>query len=82
MSTTQYLIAVILQMLLGLWAQCRVKSAFGICTLGEFLDPSHKQLCLSSAVYHEPSIAALGIAAHEAGHTIHDYRSLTSRDRN
>lgn len=38
--------------------------------LGDHYDPSHKRLCLSSDVYHTPSIAALGIAAHEAGHAI------------
>lgn len=38
--------------------------------LGDHYDPRHKRLCLSSDVYHTPSIAALGIAAHEAGHAI------------
>ena len=42
--------------------------------LGDHYDPSTKRLCLSSAVYHEPSIAALGIAAHEAGHAIQHAR--------
>ncbi len=38
--------------------------------LGDHYDPVHRRLCLSSSVYHEPSIASLGIAAHEAGHAI------------
>jgi Zn-dependent membrane protease YugP len=38
--------------------------------LGDHYDPSNKVLCLSSDVYHTPSVAALGIAAHECGHAI------------
>jgi Zn-dependent membrane protease YugP len=38
--------------------------------LGDHYDPMHKRLCLSSDVYRTPSIAALGIAAHEVGHAI------------
>jgi len=38
--------------------------------LGDHYDPTHKRLCLSSDVYHTPSVAALGIAAHECGHAI------------
>lgn len=91
-------------MLLGLWAQMRVKSAFGRWKqvaassgvtgaqaarqilaaanirdvevleindmLGDHYDPTHKRLCLSSDVYNTPSVAALGIAAHECGHAI------------
>lgn len=38
--------------------------------LGDHYDPSHKRLCLSSDVYNTPSVAALGIAAHECGHAI------------
>ncbi len=33
-------------------------------------DPSHKRLVLSEDNYHGTSLAALGIAAHEAGHAI------------
>ncbi len=33
-------------------------------------DPSHRVLRLSEGVYHQPSLAAVGIAAHEAGHAI------------
>ena len=43
--------------------------------LGDHYDPSKKRLCLSSDVYHTPSIAALGIAAHEAGHAIQHARA-------
>jgi Zn-dependent membrane protease YugP len=38
--------------------------------LGDHYDPANKKLCLSSNVYHTPSVAALGIAAHETGHAI------------
>jgi Zn-dependent membrane protease YugP len=34
-----------------------------------------KRLCLSSDVYNTPSVAALGIAAHEAGHAIQHARA-------
>ena len=108
MTLTHYLLLLIVPMLLGLWAQWRVKSAFGKYSqlrassnisgadaarqvlagsqildvevveidsmLGDHYDPSNKRLCLSSAVYREPSIAALGIAAHEAGHAIQHAR--------
>jgi uncharacterized protein len=38
--------------------------------LGDHYDPAHRRLCLSSGVYHTPSVAAVGIAAHECGHAI------------
>jgi Zn-dependent membrane protease YugP len=38
--------------------------------LGDHYDPAHKRLCLSSNVHNTPSVAALGIAAHETGHAI------------
>ena len=38
--------------------------------LGDHYDPSSKKLCLSSNVFNTPSVAALGIAAHETGHAI------------
>ncbi len=38
--------------------------------LGDHYDPRSKRLCLSSNVYNTPSVAALGIAAHETGHAI------------
>ena len=36
--------------------------------------PTHKRLCLSTDVYNTPSVAALGIAAHECGHAIQDQK--------
>ncbi len=91
-------------MLIGLWAQSRVSSAFGHWKqvraasnltgadaarqilaaanihdvevlpirdmLGDHYDPTRKRLCLSPEVYNTPSVAALGIAAHECGHAI------------
>ncbi len=38
--------------------------------LGDHYDPTSKKLCLSSGVFNTPSVAALGIAAHETGHAI------------
>src|SRR5437016_3116902 len=38
--------------------------------LGDHYDPARKKLCLSSNVFSTPSVAALGIAAHETGHAI------------
>ncbi len=38
--------------------------------LGDHYDPTQKRLCLSSNVYNTPSVAAVGIAAHETGHAI------------
>jgi Zn-dependent membrane protease YugP len=104
-----YLILIGVPLLLGLYAQMRVSSAFGKYKkvaatsgvtgaqaareilnaakihdvevreindmLGDHYDPMHKRLCLSSDVYNTPSVAALGIAAHEAGHAIQHARS-------
>jgi Zn-dependent membrane protease YugP len=104
-----YVILIGVPILLGLWAQFRVKRAFrhysGERTssnmsgadaarailqaaqirdvdvveindmLGDHYDPAHKRLCLSTDVYRQPSIAAVGIAAHEVGHAIQDARS-------
>jgi Zn-dependent membrane protease YugP len=101
-----YLILSIPPLLLGLWAQMRVKSAFaqysrvrtanGITgaqaarrildsnglqtvmveqtggTLSDHYDPGHKVLRLSGDVYQTPSLAAVGVAAHEAGHALQD----------
>lgn len=109
MTLGTYLLLIIVPMLLGLWAQFRVKSAFGRYSqmrahsnmsgadaarevlaaaqiddvevveingmLGDHYDPAHKRLCLSSDVYRTPSVAALGIAAHEAGHAIQHARA-------
>jgi len=38
--------------------------------LGDHYDPRDKKLHLSNSVYHTPSVAAVGIAAHETGHAI------------
>ncbi len=99
-----WIVLVGVPLLLGFWAQHRVKSAFGTWSqvrassgvtgaqaareiltaanindvevveindmLGDHYDPGHKRLCLSTDVYRTPSVAALGIAAHECGHAI------------
>ena len=99
-----YLILIGIPLLIGLWAQFRVKGAFNKWGavrassnitgaeaareilqaanigdvnvveindyLGDHYDPTKKRLCLSSNVYNTPSVAALGIAAHETGHAI------------
>jgi Zn-dependent membrane protease YugP len=38
--------------------------------LSDHYDPTHKRLALSQANYRGTSLAALGVAAHEAGHAI------------
>lgn len=38
--------------------------------LSDHYDPMHKRLALSEAVYSSQSIAAIGVATHEAGHAI------------
>src|SRR5262245_62191989 len=43
--------------------------------LGDHYDPRDKKLHLSSSVYNTPSVAALGIAAHETGHAIQHARA-------
>ncbi|MEO8180910.1 MAG: zinc metallopeptidase [Deltaproteobacteria bacterium] len=51
-------------------------------TLSDHYDPFHKVLRLSQDVYHGRSLAALGVAAHEAGHAIqhaHAYGPLKFR---
>lgn len=90
--------------LLALWAQWRVKSAFETASkepaplsgaaaarhildsagapsidiepgggmLTDHYDPQHKVLRLSEKVYGARSLAAVGIAAHEAGHALQD----------
>lgn len=101
-----YFVFALPPMLLGLWAQFKVKSAFkkysqvrtqngmtgseaarrilqrgglGNVTietaggmLSDHYDPRHKALRLSKDVYSLPSIAAVGVAAHEAGHALQD----------
>jgi Zn-dependent membrane protease YugP len=41
--------------------------------LSDHYDPRSKTLRLSEAVYTTPSVAAMAIAAHEAGHAIQDH---------
>jgi len=101
---SSWLIYIGVPLIIGLWAQFRVSSAFrkwgevraasnitgAECAreilqaaqihdvdvvetndfLGDHYDPTSKKLCLSSNVYHTPSVAAVGIAAHETGHAI------------
>src|SRR3954468_17210310 len=101
---SNWLVLVGIPIIVGLWAQFRVSSAFkkwGAVRassnitgaeaareilaaakitdvtvvetndfLGDHYDPSNKRLCLSTNVYSTPSVAALGIAAHETGHAI------------
>jgi uncharacterized protein len=40
--------------------------------LDDHYDPTQKVLRLSPTVYHTASVAALGVAAHEAGHALQD----------
>lgn len=104
-----WLLLIGLPLIIGMWAQFRVSSAFrkwgdvrassnvtGAQAareilhaaqindvevleindyLGDHYDPSNKRLCLSTNVYNTPSVAALGIAAHEAGHAIQHARA-------
>jgi Zn-dependent membrane protease YugP len=101
-----YFIFALPALVLGLWAQWRVRSAFGRYSrvaamsgmtgaqaarrildtnglhhvavervggmLSDHYDPRSKTLRLSEQVYGTPSLAALGVAAHEAGHALQD----------
>jgi hypothetical protein len=101
-----YLLIVAPAILLALWAQMMVKSAYAQAQrqpaalsgaaaaryvldsaglqsidiemtpghLSDHYDPRHKVLRLSQEVYQSRSLAAVGIAAHEAGHAIQDAR--------
>lgn len=100
----EFLFLIIVPILVGLWAQAKVSSAYshyskvrsnsgitgkdaaaavmrsaGITdvdivpidgTLSDHYDPSRKVLALSRDNFFGTSIAALGVAAHEAGHAI------------
>jgi Zn-dependent membrane protease YugP len=102
-----YLLFVGPAILLGLWAQFRVKSTYAVAQqepaplsgaaaarhildsaglqdvgveqvqgfLSDHYDPRAKVLRLSPEVYHNRSMAAVGIAAHEAGHALQDARN-------
>ena len=37
-------------------------------TLTDYYDPKNKEICLSGDVYNAPSVAAIAVACHEAGH--------------
>src|SRR5216117_1439141 len=101
---SHWLLYIGVPLIIGIWAQIRVSSAFrkwgevraasnitgAECAreilqaaqihdvevvetndfLGDHYDPTKKKLCLSSNVYNTPSVASLGIAAHETGHAI------------
>ncbi len=43
--------------------------------LSDHYNPVNKTLALSEAVYAQPSVAAIGVACHEAGHAIQHARS-------
>jgi len=43
--------------------------------LGDHYDPTQKRLCLSTETFSSPSVAAIGIAAHETGHAIQHARA-------
>ena len=47
-----------------------IEETAGVLT--DHYDPNGKVLRLSQRVYHTPSIAAAGVAAHEAGHALQD----------
>src|SRR5438128_3874725 len=108
---SSWLIYIGVPLIIGLWAQFRVSSAFrkwgevrassnisgAECAreilqaaqihdvdvvetndfLGDHYDPTRKKLHLSSRVYNTPSVAALGIAAHETGHAIQHAKAYT-----
>src|SRR5205814_6161273 len=101
---SNWLLYIGVPLIIGIWAQIRVSSAFSRWSkvrdsanitgaecareilqaaqiqdvdvvetndfLGDHYDPTNKKLHLSSGVYNTPSVAALGIAAHETGHAI------------
>lgn len=101
-----YFILALPALLLGLWAQMRVRSAFARYSrvraasgmtgaqaarrildanglhhvdiervqgmLTDHYDPRSKTLRLSPDVYGTPSLAAVGVASHEAGHALQD----------
>ncbi len=101
---SHWLLYIGVPLIIGIWAQIRVTSAFrkwgevrassnitgAECAreilqaaqihdvdvvetndfLGDHYDPRDKKLHLSTGVYNTPSVAALGIAAHETGHAI------------
>jgi len=101
---SNWLLYIGVPLIIGIWAQIRVSSAFSRWSkvrdsanitgaecareilqaaqiqdvdvvetndfLGDHYDPTNKKLHLSSGVYNTPSVAAVGIAAHETNHAI------------
>lgn len=52
-------------------------------TLTDYYDPKNKEICLSGDVYNATSVAAIGVACHEAGHACQhaqDYAPLKIRN--
>lgn len=59
----------------------RIKCIGG--TLTDYYDPTKKEICLSQDVFNSRSVAAIGIACHEAGHACQHaqgYAPLTFRN--
>ena len=107
MTTTSLLLTILPALILGAWAQYRVRSTFADATrmpaqlsgaaaarhildsaglhqvgieptpgrLTDHYDPQSRVLRLSDQVYQGRTLAAVGIAAHEAGHAIQDARA-------
>jgi len=51
-------------------------------TLSDHYNPANRTLALSEGVYDSPSVAAIGVACHEAGHAVqhaHHYKPLWLR---
>jgi Zn-dependent membrane protease YugP len=75
-----YFVFMIPGLLLTLWAQSRVRGSYAkfskVRNAVNMTDPRNRTLFLSQAVYGTPSIAAMGIAAHEAGHAIQHARAF------
>jgi uncharacterized protein len=102
-----YLLFIAPALLLGLWAQLRIKISYSAAQrmpaplsgaaaaryildsaglqnveieqipghLSDHYDPRHKVLRLSPEVYQNRTLAAVGIAAHEAGHAMQDAKA-------
>lgn len=47
-------------------------------TLTDHYDPTNRTLSLSQDVYGSPSVAAMGVAAHEVGHVVQHYSGYTA----
>lgn len=71
-STRGYTGAMAAQKLLGYAGIHNVEVVRVNGFLSDHYDPVNKRLALSPAVYDSTSVAALGVATHEAGHAIQD----------